>query len=198
MVDKGIDFTIAQNAQRFFGGTMKTFTPFIFMGFVAMLTGIAEGRDITSYQNLEGLQKVSKTILTDLSLTGSDAVTVDQNRITKIILTGLQRLRIDTDDAKNVNEKVTVTISGVTTGGGGADITVKLSLISRVASPYKKDHMISAIIWSREKQDKQAMTFDAEKKKMVNVNVSVNERIYSAVEELMGLFREDYTKANTK
>jgi hypothetical protein len=170
--------------------------PYICIGFFAMLIGIAEGRDITSYQNLEGLRKVSKAILTDLSLTGSEPVDLDQHRITNIILARLQSLKIDTNESKIVNATINVTINGVTTGGGGGDITVQLSLTSRITSPYKHDNKISVIIWTREKHDKQAMTFDAEKKKMVNVKVSVNERIYSAVEELMGIFQEDYKKAN--
>ena len=134
----------------------------------------------------------------DLSLTGSEPLNLDEGQIKKIILASLHSLKIGTDDPDTINANLHVTVCGVTTGGGGADMTVKLSLISRVTSPYKKDRMISAIIWAREKQDKQAVTFDAEKKKMVNVKVSVNERIYSAVEELMGIFQDDYNKANTK
>jgi len=177
---------------------MKTVMPYLCICFFVMLTGVVEGKDITSYQNLEGLRKVSKTIPMDLSLTGSEPLNLDEGQIKKIILTRLERLKVGAEDSSNVNAGFQVTVSGVTTGGGGADITVKLSLISRVTSPYKKDRMISAIIWAREKQDKQAVTFDAEKKKMVNVKVSVNERIYSAVEELMGIFQDDYNKANTK
>lgn len=177
---------------------MKTFMPYVFIYFFVMLTGVVEGKDITSYQNLKGLQKISKTIPMDLSLTGSEPLNLDEGQIRKIIFASLRSLKIGTDDSPDVNASINVTVSGVTTGGGGADITVTLSLMSRVTSPYKEDHVISAIIWAREKHDKQAMTFDAEKKKMVNVKVSVNERIYSAVEELMGLFQEDYKKANTK
>lgn len=177
---------------------MRIRLAFVILFLFGLFVEFSESRDIFDYKNLEGLQKVNEIITVEIGVSGEEPFNLDETKIKDIIRKKLREDKIQIDATNKANATFIIKIGGESTGGGGAKVTIKLILLSRISSPFKQENKISAIVWSTEKHEEQLMSFDQEKRKIIKIKGKLNERVYSIVEELMSRFQNDYKTANIK
>lgn len=177
---------------------MRIRLAFVILLLFGLLIDLSESKEIFDYKNLEGLQKVNEIMTVEIRVSGDEPFNLEETKIKDIIKKELREAKIQIDNANNSNATFVINIDGESTGGGGATFTIKLTLLSRVFSPFKQENKISAIIWSTEKHEEQVQSYDREKKKIITIRGKLNERVYLAVKEIMNKFQNDYKKANLK
>jgi hypothetical protein len=155
---------------------------------------LCEGKDF-DYTNLEGLKSVNEVIRVEINVAGDEPFNLNETKIKEIITNKLRDAKIQVDHTNKANANLVTSIDGETTGGGGARFIVRLSLFSRVISPFKQESKISAIIWSTEIHDEQVMKYDPEKQQLKKVKGDLNNRVYSVIEEAMHKFKSDLKKS---
>lgn len=177
---------------------MRIRLSFVILLLFGLLVDLSESKEIFDYKNLEGLQKVNEIITVEIRVSGEEPFNLDETQIKDIVRNKLREAKIQFDGANKANASLIINIEGESTGGGGAKITTKLLLSSRLSSPFKQENKISIIVWGTEKHEEQLMSFDPEKRKLNKIKGKLNERVYSTVEELMSRFQNDFKKANLK
>ncbi len=181
------------------GGELMRMRILLGIAFVfGLLIGLAESKDILDQKNLEGLQKVNEVMTVEVRLSGDEPFDLEETKIKDILRKKLGEVKVQIDTANKANANLLIKIEGESMGGGGARIVTNLILFSRVASPFKRDNNIPAIIWSAENREEQVMSYDPEKKRLTKIKGKLNERVYGAIEAIMTKFQSDYKKANPK
>ena len=177
---------------------MRLRLAFVMLFLFGLFVEPVASEEILDYKNLEGLQKVNEIMTVGIRVSGTEPFDIEETKIRDIVRNKLREAKIQIDKTNKANANFIINIKGETTGGGGARFTIRLTLHSRVSSPFKQDNKISAIIWSTENHEEQVMSYDPDKKKLIKIKGNLNDRVYSAVEEIMNMFQNDFKKATLK
>jgi len=149
---------------------------------LCFLTVNGQCKDILDYKNLEGLKTINERITIEINVSADESFNLDEGKIRDVIKKKLRDMKLQINGKSN--NSLFLNIDGKTTGGGGSQHTIKLSLLSRIPSPFKTENKIQTILWFTERHESNVMRFDPDKKKIVNVKGSINSRVYGTVDDI--------------
>jgi hypothetical protein len=155
-------------------------------------------QEFTPPGNLAGITKVHENISVALALKGADQFRVDPQKITVFLRDALSSAGIGTNGSGIGTPMVDVSISGESTGGGGARYNVEVSVRARTLSPFAKDRSVEAIFWRGVASAEEFESYDPASKGFVKPSGPINERVYASVREVAGRLAADLKKANAR
>ena len=151
----------------------------------------AMSQDFTPPGNLVGITKVHENIAVALNLKGADEFQVDSQKITVFLRDALSSVGILTNGSGLGTPMVGVSISGESTGGGGARYTVEVFVRATTLSPFAKDRSVEAIFWRGAASGEEVQRYDPAAKGFIKPNGPINERVYASVREVAGRLAAD-------
>jgi len=139
----------------------------------------------TPASNIAGMRQVQDRIGVSLSIKGADKFGIDSNEVIKIVRaalsgTGVSLKKNGYDEVPRIH----VSITGESTGGGGAAFTIELVIRAQIPSTFAKGRNIDAIIWRNSIADRHIMTFDPISKSFVVPSGAIKDRVYNATREV--------------
>lgn len=150
------------------------------------------------YKNLEGLEKIGETIDVRINFRGDEPFDVESSEIRDYIKSYLQQNGIKLESTGSAGARIRCSISGETTGGGGAEYQVIVSVYARVESPFIKQKKIDGILWQGNKAEKQLMSYDKEAKMVIKPRGKISQRVKITLQEILSNLVSDMKKANVK
>jgi hypothetical protein len=149
------------------------------------------------WTHLIGLPGISERVSITVKLEGAEEFGLKPERLQSLIRDRLRKDGILGGSAKDL-PTLNVSVAGRSTGGGGADYRVEITLSARVQSPFAKERSIAAIIWRADSSDSQAMSYDPASKKVLNPPGPLNARVEATLLQVMDTFAADVRKANPR
>lgn len=156
----------------------------------------AMSQDFTPPANLVGITKVHENISVALNLKGADEFRVDSQKITVFLRDALNSVGIGTNGSGIGTPMVGVSISGESTGGGGARYTVEVFVWATTSSPFAKNRSVEAIFWRGVTSGEEVQRYDRASKGFIKPSGPINERVYASVREVAARLAADLKKAN--
>jgi hypothetical protein len=156
----------------------------------------AMSQDFTPPGNLVGITKVHENISGALNLKGADEFQVDSQKITVLLRDALNSVGIATNGSGLGTPMVGVSISGESTGGGGARYTVEVFVRATTSSPFAKNRSVEAIFWRGVSSGEEMQRYDPVSKSFIKPSGPINERVYASVREVAARLAADLKKAN--
>jgi hypothetical protein len=90
---------------------------------------------------------------------------------------------------------VGVSISGESTGGGGAHYTVEALVRATTSSPFAKNRSVEAIFWRGVSSGEEMQRYDSASKGFIKPSGPINERVYASVREVASRLAADLRKS---
>ena len=177
---------------------MNTRTGFrLLVLFTLLLLGaVALADDTIPSTNLAGIMKVHEKLSVSLNLKGAEEFRVDPEKVKSAIRKALTSAGVATDGSGIGVPMVSVSISGQSTGGGGARYTVELIVRATIPSPFTKNRSAEAIFWRSVATSEETMRYDPASKDFVKPGDQIGERVYGSVQEVTSRLASDLKKAN--
>jgi hypothetical protein len=158
----------------------------------------AISQDFTPAGNLVGITKVHEKISVALNLKGADEFRIDSQKITGLLRDALSAVGIGTNGSGLGSPMVGVSISGVSTGGGGARYTVEVFVWATTSSPFAKNRSVEAIFWRGVESGEEIERYDPASGSFIKPTGPINERVYAFVREIAARLAADLKKANAR
>jgi hypothetical protein len=153
-------------------------------------------QEFTPPGNLVGITKVHENISVALNLKGADEFQVDSQKVTALLREALSSAGIGTNGSGLGTPMVGVSISGESTGGGGARYTVEVFVRATTSSPFAKNRSVEAIFWRGVASGEEMQRYDPASKGFIKPSGPINERVYASVREVASRLAADLKKAN--
>ena len=93
---------------------------------------------------------------------------------------------------------VGITISGESTGGGGACYRVALAVRVTILSPFAKNRSVDPILWICEVSGNEAMRYDPASEGFIKPKFQINGRVYASVHKVASCLADDFKRAKAK
>lgn len=162
------------------------------------VTSVVHADEPTPAANLVGIKEINQRVSVSLQVKGADEFRVDPEKVKRIILDALSGAGISAKKTDTLLPMLSVSLSGESTGGGGASYAVELFLRVHLPSPFAKERSIEAIIWKGSSSGREMMRFDPAAKKLVEPGGPINERVYASVGEVAARLAKDFKTANAQ
>lgn len=116
----------------------------------------------------------------------------------KIVLDALSGVAVSAKRADTFLPRLSVSLTGFSTGGGGADYTVEILLLAHLPSPYAQERSLEAIIWKGVSSGRDLMRYNPVSKKLVEPGGPISDRVYASVREVAARLAKDFKTASAK
>jgi hypothetical protein len=142
------------------------------------VTSVVHADEPTPAANLVGIKEINQRVTVSLQVKGADEFRVDPERVDpekvkRIVLDALSGAGISAKKTDTALPMLSVSLSGESTGGGGASYAVELFLRAHLPSPFAKERSIEAIIWKGSSSGREMMRFDPAAKKLGSPGIPV-------------------------
>ena len=156
----------------------------------------ARSQDFAPAGNLVGITNVHEKISVALNLKGADEFRLDSQKITALVRDTLNAAGVGTNGSGIGTPMVSASISGESTGGGGARYTVEVLVRATTPSPFAKNRSVEAIFWRGIASGEEVERYDPASKSFIKPSGPINERVYGSVREVAARLAADLKKAN--
>ena len=153
--------------------------------------------ELTPAWNLSGINKLHEKIIVNLNLKGAEEFNIDADEIRKIIRSTLSIVNVDVNGSETMLPMLGVSISGISSGGGGARYTIEVYVRDTIKSPYAKDRSIQIILWYGVASAEDNLRYDVISKGLVKPTGSIKDRVYNTVRAVASRLSSDFKKARS-
>jgi len=178
------------------GVTVKYSVRLLVLAIFAPLAPLTMSQEFTPPGNLVGITRVHENISVALHLKGADEFRVDSQKITVFLRDALGSVGIGTNGSGLGTPMVGVSISGESTGGGGARYTVEVFIRATTSSPFARNRSVDAIFWRGVASGEEVQRYDPASKGFIRPSGPINERVYASVREVAARLAADLKRAN--
>jgi hypothetical protein len=116
--------------------------------------------------------------------------------ITTLVRDALALAAVSANGSGSGTPIVGVSVTGRSTGGGGASYTVEVFVKATVPSPFAKNRSAEAVFWRGVASSDEGMRFDPASKGFIKPTGPINERVYASVREVAGRLASDLRRGN--
>jgi hypothetical protein len=144
---------------------------------------------------LVGISEIHDRIAVNVTLKGAEEFRIDAEEVKKIFLGMLKTSDIATTASSSRLPILKTSITGETTGGGGAKFAVEVNIVLSIPSPFAENRSIDVILWRGSRSREEIMRYDPIAKDFVKPTVPIRDRVYEVVRELASQLAADFKKA---
>lgn len=173
----------------------RTWYRMLLTGILVLSSTVIFAGELTPFWNLVGIEKVHEKISVGLNIKGGDEFQIDTKKVREIIENALDTVGVKTSGSGIGTPMVGITISGESTGGGGACYRVVLAVRATISSPFAKNRSVDAILWICEASGDEVMRYDPASEGFVKPKSQINERVYASVHEVASRLADHFKRA---
>jgi len=200
---RALDLDAAENVSRMIASVKREHGPWFWRGVKGLLALVFSGavaihaiaQDLTPAGNLTGITIVSEKISVALDLMGAEEFKLDAQKITAIVRDALMEAGVGTNGSGIGTPKVSVGISGQSSGRGTGQYTVEVVVRATIPSPFAKNRNVDAIFWRGAASGEQTLRFEPGVG-IIEPSGTIDERVYTSIREVAARLAADFKNAN--